>query len=318
MAMRSLLRVGLLIAALLPAACMGGAETPSENETVGSWVTSTFIPPSEQRHARRSSPDLFVADLDNNVLVYTANINQKNPPLSEKITQGISRSNAVCVDRLGTLYVLNFGGSATNITEYQRGSLTPFKTITKGLEYPGSIVVDRSENLYVTISKQSGEFIAVYAKGSTSPTRIIRVPGNGRFVPAGLALGLNGALLVDTFDDESNVTIVYSIARHSSKAKNLNLQAPPGPSLGADKAGNIYLGSHAGEIAIYPPGGTNPSRTINLNEDGFYTSMAVTAKGTIYWPNYDEQMMYEIAPGASGATNVFSIQGTGTDVAVGL
>lgn len=317
MAMRSLVRIGALIAALLPAACMGGARAPSDSDSVGSWVTSNFMPASEHRHPRRSSPDLVIADLDNSVLVYTANVNQKNPPLLQKITQGVSRSNAVYVDRLGILYVLNFGGSGTNITEYKRGSTTPFKTITKGLEYPGAIVVDRSENLYVTVSTQNGEFIAVYAKGASSPTRMIQVPTQGRFVAAGLAFGLKGALLVDTFDDESNVTIVYSIARHSSNAQNLNLQNPPGPSLGTDKAGNIYLGNHEGSIAIYPPGSTSSSRTINLNEDGFYTGMAVTKNGTIYWPNYDEQSMYEIAPGADGATNVFSIEANGSDAAVG-
>ena len=319
MATRSLLRAGGFAGVLLLAGCMGSGGAPvSDSISVGSWVTSNFIPASEQREAKHSGDDLFLADVRSNVLVYTANLNQLNPPLLQQITQGVSRSTGVCVDRHGTLYLLNFGGSTTNVREYKRGKSTPFKTITNGLGYPADLVVDRAGNLFVAESDgSSGSVVAVYAKGATSPKRTIQLPANGRFEPAGMAFDSNGDLLVDTFDVEANAAVIYSIAPGSSQVTNLNLQSPPGPSLGSDKSGNIYVGDSAGYIAIYPAGGTSPARSINLNEGGFYTEMAVTPNGTIYWPNYDEGAMYEIAPGGSGASNVFSTAGSGIAAAVG-
>lgn len=312
--------IGGFVTAALFSGCMGGAGISNSNESmsVGSWVTSNFIPASQQRQTKRTTRDLFLADVNSNVLVYTANVNQSNPPLLAEITKGVSRSTGVAVDRHGTLYVLNFGGSTIDVAEYKRGATSPFRTIASGLGYPSDLVVDRAENLYVDENDGSrGSFVAVYPKGATSPNRMIQLPANPGFEPAGMAFDSKGNLLVDTFDVEHSTAVVYSITPGSSQANDLNLQNPPGPSLGADGAGNIYVGDSAGDIAIYPSGSTSPSRTLNLNEGGFYTQMAVTPNGTIYWPNYDEGAMYEIAPGGSGAVNVFSTAGSGIAAAVG-
>jgi hypothetical protein len=311
MAVRGLFRTFGLIGIVLLAGCLSGNGVGSNGS-----VAPAAMP-------KGSQDDLFIADDSSNVLIYTADISQQNPPLLGEITQGVSRSTGVYVDRHGTLYVLNNGGSSTNVTKYKRGSSTPFQTIEKGLVYrnPTSLAVDRSDNLYVAENVPDGTQvearIVVYATGSTSPTRYIVLPTRSRFRADNMTFDPKDDLLVDTFDDESNATIVYRIARGSSRAKNLNLQDPPGPSLGADKAGYIYVGDREGSIAVYPPGGTSASRTINLNVDGFYSQMAVTPNGTIYWPNYDNETMYEIAPQASGATNVFSTPGSGAEAAVG-
>jgi hypothetical protein len=160
--------------------------------------------------------------------------------------------------------------------------------------------------------------VLVYAHGATSPTRTIDIPIAGHRESAGeFAFDPQGDLLLAAFSVETNSGDVFSIAPGASQATNLNLQNPPGPSLGTDKAGYIYVGGHEGNIAIFPPGGTTASRFINLNVNGFYTGMAVTPNGAIYWPNYDNDTMYEIAPGASGPINVFDTQGSGSDVAVG-
>jgi hypothetical protein len=311
MAIRVLLTTVGLMGAILLAGCGGGAGSGSS------------VPPLAQSLAKGSQDDLFIADDASNVLIYTADINQSNPPLLGEVTKGVSRSTGVYVDRHGTLYVLNNGGSSTNVTEYKRGSSTPFETIVKGLAYrnPKSLAVDSSDNLYVAenveVGTQVNARIIVYSKGAMSPTRDIEFPVQTGFKATNLAFDPKDDLLADTYDAESNTTIVYSIARGSSQAENLNLQDPPGPSLGADKAGDIYVGDNEGSIAIYPPGGTAASRTIDLDVDGFDSQMAVTPNGTIYWPNYANQTMYEIAPGASAATNVFSTAGSGVDAAVG-
>ncbi len=48
---------------------------------------------------------------------------------------------------------------------------------------------------------------------------------------------------------------------------------------------------------------------------GFYSDFAETPDGTIYWPNYDDGILYEFAPGASGPTN--TVNSGGVDAAVG-
>lgn len=326
MTVRGLLTTIGLCGTMLLAGCLGGAGAISNasGAPAGMLGGTSVIPSLAQPLAKGLHDDLFIADDASNVLTYTANINQPKPRLLGKITQGVSRSTGVYVDGHGTLYVLNNGGSTTSITEYKRGSSTPFETIIKGLVYrnPRSLVVDHSDNLYVAENIEDGTQvearIVVYGKGATSPTRLIVFTTQNGFRATNMALGPKGDLLVDTFDVESNTAIVYSIARGSSEAKNLNLQDAPGPSLGADKAGYIYAGDNEGSIAVYPPGGTSASRTINLNVDGFESQMAVTPNGTIYWPNHDNAMMYEIAPQASGATNVFSTADSGVDAAVGL
>jgi hypothetical protein len=325
MAVRRLMGTFGLVGIISLAGCRGGAGVGSNDYAVPAAMPggTSAIPSLGQRLAKTSQDDLFIADDHSNVLIYTADINQPNPPLLGQITQGVSRSTGVYVDRHGTLYVLNNGGSSTNITEYKRGSSTPFETIEKGLAYrnPKSLAVDRSDNLYVAEDSPDGTQVevrvVVYAAGATSPTRYIALPTQSGFRGANMTFDPKGDLLVDTFDDESNTTSVYRVARGSSEAKKLNLQDPPGPSLGSDKAGYIYVGDEEGSIAIYPPGGTSASRIISLNVDGFYSQMAVTPNGTIYWPNYDNETMYEIAPEASGATNVFSTAGSGVDAAVG-
>jgi sugar lactone lactonase YvrE len=290
--------------------CLGGA-------TPVTPPPAAHVARPEVQAGRRAPAVLFIADVDSNVLLYPANINQKNPPLSSEITQGVTRSVGVATDRRGTLYVVNSGGSRPSIAEYKRGATTPFKTIAAGLKTPGDDVVDSAGNLYVTDQGSNGGVVLVYAPGTNSPSRTISIPRQGRQGVGGLAFDPHGDLLVNSLDAESGVAIVYSVAPGSSTAQDLNLQGlPNGAALGVDGAGNIYAGGHAGEIAVYAPGKTNPTRSINANVDGFYTQLIALPNGTIYWPNYDTSQMFEFAPGASAPTNVFATQGSGVDAAV--
>jgi hypothetical protein len=263
-------------------------------------------------------PTLFVANVNSDVLLYTANINQQNPPLLGQITQGVTRSVNVCFGR-ATLYVVNSGGGGPSVAEYHSGSSSPFATITSGLDTPDACAVDRNGNLYVDDGGAGNPLIQIYPSGQLTPGKSIDIPHSGRAtVPGGLVVNGRGVLFVNTFEGESETATVFRIARGSSNAKNLNLQQlPAGTALGLDSAGNLYAGGHDGNISIYAPGNKTPSRLINVNVIGFYTDMAVTPDGTIYWPNYDNGTMYEFAPGASSPTNVFSTDGSGSGAAVG-
>jgi hypothetical protein len=270
-----------------------------------------------QRDTSGTQATLFIADVNTNVLLYTADISQQHPPLLGEITQGVTRSVGVCTDREGTLYILNSGGSRPSIGEYHRGSTTPFKTITYGLDTPSACVVDRGLRLYVADGEGANPLVQIYSP-SGFVEKSIEIPRVGRATtPGGVVLNKRDAIFVSMFSVESSTGVVFKINRGSSTAKNLNLQNVPGGALGIDKAGNLYTGGHDGNIAIYAPGSTSPSRTIGVNDEGFYSDMAVTPNGTIYWPNYDEGAMYEFAPGAPSPTNVFSTSGSGVGAAVG-
>ncbi len=264
-------------------------------------IKAAHVAPPAVRAGQHRSSVLFIADEATNVLLYPANIH-KAPKLLGEITNGVTRSVGVATDSRGALYVVNSGGSRASIAEYKRGAKAPFKTITSGLNVPGFDAVDSLGNLYVADKASSGGIVQVYSPGASSPSKTIDIPTTRNSGVGGLAFDPGGALLVNTFDVKTATSIVYRVPRGSSNPQNLNL---------------AYADGHAGDIAIYAPGGKTPSRFITLSPDGFYTQMLVTPAGTIYWPDYDDDEMFEIAPGASVPTNVFATQGSGVEPAVG-
>jgi hypothetical protein len=261
-----------------------------------------------------TTPVVYVAGLSNAVVFYPASLLVHNPQPLGSITQGITRASGLWVDGSGTLYVIDSGYPA-KILEYKRGASAPFKTITKGFYAPLEPAVDSAGTLYVD-DTQNGGVVLVYPPGASSPVRSIPIPPHGRGGPGKMTFDNRGGLLVATFDIEHNTGNVYRIAPGSSTAVKLNLVNLPGAALGTDAAGNIYVGSVEGTIFVYAPGSKTVTRRINAGQIGFYSSFAVTANGTIYWPNYDDDEMFEFAPGASRPTNVFQ-RGGGIDAAVG-
>ncbi len=313
--MRTTLRASAFGCVIALGGCLGGGATG--NAPMPPLVKAAHVAPPAVRARQHRSSVLFIADEATNVLLYPANIH-KAPKLLGEITSGVTRSVGVATDSHGTLYVVNSGGSRASIAEYKRGAKAPFKTITSGLNVPGFDAVDSLGNLYVADKSSSGGIVQVYSPGASSPSKTIDIPTTRNSGVGGLAFDPSGALLVNTFDVKTATSIVYRVPRGSSNPQNLNLaDLPGGLSLGADKAGFIYAGGHAGDIAIYAPGSKTASRFITLSPDGFYTQMLVTPDGTIYWPDYDDDEMFEIAPGASVPTNVFATQGSGVEPAVG-
>jgi hypothetical protein len=257
---------------------------------------------------------VFVAELTGSVNLFSAHINEKNPPLLGQITQGTPRPEGLWVDKNGTLYVSN-NAQPPSIAEYKPGGRSPFKTITSGLNSPGEVAVDSSGNLYVC---NFGFTVLVYPPGASTPSRTISIPRLGKHPTLGsMAFDSQGNLLVATAGVEGIDANVYSVAPGSSQAVNLNLQGPAGAQIGTDRAGNLYNGSDEGSIVVYAPGSKTPSRSIYAGTNGFYSFFTVRPNGTIYWPNYDDSEMYEFAPGASSPTNVF-LNGGGVAAAVGL
>lgn len=313
---RAFLQVSSLGVAMLLGGCVGASTGNGSGGAAAGPSGSALLPATQAAPSARHRRDrrvLFISTLGAAVDLLPANIHLQDPKSLGTITQGVTRSQGVYVDRHGTLYVSNNTTPAT-VVEYKRGQTTPFKTISNGLYIPGSIAVDTSLNLYVQNNDPNPQ-ILVYPPGANSPSETIALPQSGHLAPGGIALDPQGDLLVAFFDVEHNDGSVYSIAPGSTQPVNLNLQGVPGSALGVDRAGYIYLGGNEGGISVYAPGSKAPARFITTGDVNFYSDFAVTPNGTIYWPNFISAGIYEFAPGASGPTNVIS--GGGEDAAVG-
>jgi hypothetical protein len=311
---RRFVQIALIAGAVMLAGCAGGGN--ASRDPGSSSRGTQFVPALSVPIAHRDSHFknvLFVSDLDSNVMIYTADVHESNPPLLGEITQGITRSQSLWVDRHGTLYVLN-SGDHPNVVEYKRGTSTPFKTISTGLRTPAFVAADGAGNLYVTDNSNGNLVVLVYAKGASSPTQTIVLP-SARSVGK-LAFDPQGNLLVATSDfPRQSVFHVYSIPPGSSQVTDLGLQQLPGAAIATDRAGNLYVGGPQNNIAVYPPGSKTPSRTLSAPNEFYYGGITASANGTVYGPTFPGPMN-EFAPGAVNPTNIVTMQTSGSDAAV--
>lgn len=306
----------MICAALPIAAVLGGcaAGAPSSGSAIPAAGTHLAAPRMRVGAHGNTTAVVYIANLSPAVSFYSADIHEHNPPLLGEITDGVSRSQWVWLDRHRVLYVVNNGGSSPSIEEYKPGSVTPFKSITKGLFIPGAVVVDRRGTLYVDNNNGYQDLLEEYADGSSSPTKIIMLPViDGQFYALAfdpkedLYLGASGREGLDQF--------LYEIPKGSTKAKQIVLSGYPGSAIAIDGVGNLYAAGGAGDIAVYKPGATSPSYTANA-KDAEVLGIAVTPDGTLYVPSYNGQL-FEFAPGATTPTNSFLIVNGATGAAVG-
>ncbi|MBV9718714.1 MAG: hypothetical protein JOZ77_05315 [Candidatus Eremiobacteraeota bacterium] len=270
--------------------------------------------------AKSSKRVLFVSNLDGDVRIYSANINEQNPPLIATITTGTTRPEGVWVDRHDTLYVENgeHYPAQASIEEYKRGASSPFRTITDGLGSPGAVAVDKDGTVYVnSVSGGNTGIVVIYAPGSTTPERTITLPEAAEYGlnAGGMALDPQGNVLAAN-NGNATAVHVFKIVPGSWEATDLGLQGYGGSAIADDGSGNLYVGGGNGFIAVYPPGATSPSRTIT-----YYTAygLTATANGTLYAIGSDQ--VAEFAPGASSPTNVIDTEIGETftyDAAIGL
>ena len=137
-----------------PSAPTSGSSALASNPSISGHLT--HLQPFSQRrsHAasmrfdakKKKSALIYVANFSsNNVTVYDPKTNDPSP--IEAISDGVLEPSGDCLDKKGTLYVVN---EASSIPEYKRGQTTPFQTITQGLDSPGFCAIDGSGNLWVT------------------------------------------------------------------------------------------------------------------------------------------------------------------------
>jgi len=291
---------GLLAACSSPSSSLM-MPTARSSQALSIVKGTTDSPASSALHRQRF---LYIADIDGQpglgqIHVYSAAM--KPSEQIRLISIGTGRPFGLWVDANNILYVANESNlDPASVTEFKPGASSPFFTITNFIGQPGSVAVDASRNVYVNESRQDHGYVEVFAPGSNRAMRTIDTGiGGYAFDPGSMAFDPKGNLIVA--ESAKLALHLVGVAPGSSQAVPLNLNVTniTGPGMGVDKAGNIYVASQGGTISVFPPGATEPSRTISPVPG--YGLTWVTPQGAVYQAS-GEGSVAEVAPGSSSPT----------------
>jgi len=233
---------------------------------------------------KASGPLLFVANGDAIYrLVTVYDVKQKKPKAIAQITKDVNEASGACVDKNGTLYVVNEAGSGW-ISEYALGKTKPLRVITKGINTPASCAIDASGNLWVT--NIGLDNVTEYLEGSTKPHATIT---KGLTYPVGIAIDHSGNLYVgnnDASGGNSNVQVYSPGSRSPSRTITDGITWPV--DIAADSTGNLYVANiEQNNVEEYHLGQDHPYQTITKSLH-LPASLALNAKGWLYVSNLEE------------------------------
>lgn len=311
--MRGARGAGLLVVlGSLLSGCSGG------NGTAQSLPSAPVV--GYQDSSRRTTPAFYVSDLSTSVRIYPTDANPNNPQPLAVLTEEITQSQGLWVDKKGTTYVVNgcCPGSPVSVVEFKRGQTTPSLRILEGLNQPGDVAVSSNGTVYVTdiksgtADKISG-VVVLYKRGQTSPERTITLPDPTYGLQTGSILfDARGNALVATLNPENSTVHIFRIPRGSRQPVDTGIQGAAGDSLGLDAAGNLYTANAVntnGIVAVYAPGATEPTRTYSLGPQ--IADIAVASDGTLYATTGGNKGILEVAPGGDTIEKTFQIGGAG-------
>lgn len=227
----------------------------------------------------RIKSTLFVANFEAmDVLLYPAGKN--NPPPSGTISQGLTNSYNLAVDRAGTLYVQ---GNNNTITEFPKGSRKPSKVLNEPPAGPYKlgtgvcVAVGTDGTVYAT--DLYGSELFEFAGGAKSPTTTIDISH-----PFGLALDSKNNLYVDyTYSPSGYDARVMKFAPGQIKGSDLGIQVKLIGGLNVDSSDNLLVGDQGNEVIdIFKPGATRPFRTIATAPNYPYQFAFDRSEGRLY------------------------------------
>jgi streptogramin lyase len=176
---------------------------------------------------------IFVTNYaSNDVEVYNPKVNDPSP--SATITDGVDTPSGDCLDKKGTLYVVN--ENVNSIPEYKTGQASPFQTITEGLETPGFCAIDSKGNLWVT--NLGSVNVTEYPKGSTSPSTIIT---DGITFPIGIAFDRKGDMYVSNRSGASGTNVQVYPPGGSSPTMTITDGITDPCGIAVDAKGTLYV-----------------------------------------------------------------------------
>jgi DNA-binding beta-propeller fold protein YncE len=246
-----------------------------------------------------TGPLLFLSDYSQvKIHIYTI----KPHRLEEigHITKGVNIPFGMAIDRSGTLYVANHGGS---VTEYLKGQTVPSLRITAGLDTPIDVAVDARGTLFVSDNARNTGKAAIleYLKGSKTPFAVIQ---DNLRDPFGIALDDQGNLYIA----DSDMNKILEVPRGHKHTQVLGYSGFSGPLGVAFDAGDNFYVSDSGAIEVYPPGQFTPSRTMSgglMNPE----LMAFNRAQTLFVPNSGTDTVSVFPLGATTPSKVFTLPG---------
>jgi hypothetical protein len=209
--------------------------------------------------------NVFISDVSNDsVWICPANFHDIRNGFTFPTGQllGVSNPVQIAVDSSGTVYVANSlvdASGAGSITEYPRGQTSPSRTLTAGLYSTTGVAVDSAGTVYAS-NKFLGS-IEVFPKGKSTPSATITANLTG---PDSMAVDKAG----DLFIADSSANDVLKLTLDSKTPQSLHLAGLSRPTgIAVDTHGTLYVGNLAGaasNVAVYPAGARNPSRTMRV------------------------------------------------------
>lgn len=218
------------------------------------------------------------------------------------ITNGVTFPFDLVLDGSGTLYVSNLGCYSPSVqcqvSEYAKGYTSGPPTLAVSVQYPLGLAIDKEGYLYVancmlcSNGQVGNDQILVYAPGTTSPARTITTGVNE---PVALAIDSSDDLYVANcmncgLGAGAYVTGTDSITEYakgsSTPMKTIAFSAIDVPfTLALDASADLYVGNFAANtVTEYPPGNTNPSRTMSQGVSS-PAGIAVDKYGALYVSN---------------------------------
>jgi hypothetical protein len=241
--------VGRLPAVVAPFAATRRALAPHPMLRGGGWLSPA---------ASRCKNKLFVSTFRLNYVSIYCERGHNQAPIGQ-ITDGIDGPEGEITDANENLYVANADG----VAEYAPGTIDPSFTYSTGLGAPTDVAVDSKGNVYVSNVSPSGS-VVVFPQGSNTPSLTI----TGVYYPIGVALDAGNNLYV-TYETSGFLEgQINEYAPGTTTGTNLGITIGFAGMITIDSSGDIVTTDQkADDVAVYPPGATQPSATFGNSLD---------------------------------------------------
>jgi len=216
----------------------------------------------------RASQLVYVSNLGAGAIEVFSQHGKDQQPIAT-ITDGILGPGGLTTDRAGNLYVADEGkiNGQWTVQVYAPGQTAPTKSYSTDLSSPTDTVVAKDGTIYIAnFNGFSNGWVAVYPQGNVSEE--YRLSDFNAGAPLSVALDSKQNLYV--MYDITNGSAVNEYTPGAKTGTNLNLAFSSGGGIQVDPAGNILVAQqlNPSELLVFPPGQTQPSKTIPMPGGG--------------------------------------------------
>jgi hypothetical protein len=229
--------------------------------------------------AKKATGLVYFSNLGGNEIEIFKQAGANQTPMGT-ITSGVDFPGGLTVDGKGNLYVVNEG--AGNVTVYAKGQTNPSITYTTLLSDCSDVAVADDGTVYIAnFNGLKNGWVTVYPQGNVS--KVYQITDFGGGAPLEVALDKHQNLYVEYDLNGNGSDAVNEYAPGSTTGTNLNLSFQFGAGVQIDKAGDVVLVQQIepSEILVFPPGKTQPSKTITLPNSGQPFAIALSKRGRV-------------------------------------